>query len=275
MSHFDWLRAIDLLDPARASAGLTIFSTVATAPTPYTGRKPSYINQLTCCREGFSAGSKAFAAAYVRDIAPVASLVRFAGVLVVQPSFVAKTIPQLIAYAKTNPGAINMASGGVGSAQHLFGELFKAMARVDMVHVPYRGGGPALLDLLAGQVSLMFDTLPTSIDQIRAGKLRPLAVTAAERTELLPDTPAVNEFVLDYEAGGWVGIGAPRNTPAAIVNKLNTEINAALASPQVRARITDQTSIPFASSPAEFRKFIVEFTDKWAKVIRSADIKVG
>jgi len=248
---------------------------VATAPTPYTGRKPSYINQLTCCREGFSAGSKAFAAAYVRDIAPVASLVRFAGVLVVQPSFVAKTIPQLIAYAKTNPGAINMASGGVGSAQHLFGELFKAMARVDMVHVPYRGGGPALLDLLAGQVSLMFDTLPTSIDQIRAGKLRPLAVTAAERTELLPDTPAVNEFVLDYEAGGWVGIGAPRNTPAAIVNKLNTEINAALASPQVRARITDQTSIPFASSPAEFGKFIVEFTDKWAKVIRSADIKVG
>jgi tripartite-type tricarboxylate transporter receptor subunit TctC len=163
---------------------------------------------------------------FVRDIAPVASIVRGVGVLVVHPSVSAKSVPDLIAYAKANPGKINMASGGVGSPQHVYGELFKMMAGVDMLHVPYRGGAPALTDLLAGQVQVMFDTLITSIEHIRAGKLRPLAVTAATRVEVLPDIPTVGEFVSGYEAVGWQGVGAPRTTPVEIIDKLNKEINA-------------------------------------------------
>jgi tripartite-type tricarboxylate transporter receptor subunit TctC len=211
---------------------------------------------------------------FVRDIAPVASIVRGVGVLVVHPSVSAKSVPDLIAYAKANPGKINMASGGVGSPQHVYGELFKMMAGVDMLHVPYRGGAPALTDLLAGQVQVMFDTLITSIEHIRAGKLRPLAVTAATRVEVLPDIPTVGEFVPGYEAVGWQGVGAPRTTPVEIIDKLNKEINAGLADPRIKARITDLGYTVLASSPADFGRFITAYTEKWAKVIKFSGAKV-
>jgi tripartite-type tricarboxylate transporter receptor subunit TctC len=210
---------------------------------------------------------------FVRDIAPVASIVRGLGVLVVHPSFSAKSVPDLIAYAKANPGKINMGSGGVGSPQHVYGELFKMMAGVDMLHVPYRGGAPALTDLLAGQVQVMFDTLSTAIEHIRAGKLRPLAVTAATRVEVLPEIPTVGEFVPGYEAVAFQGIGAPRNTRPEIVDKLNREINAALADPKIKARLADLGSTPLAQSPGEFAKLIAADTEKWGKVIRAANIK--
>jgi tripartite-type tricarboxylate transporter receptor subunit TctC len=211
---------------------------------------------------------------FIRDIAPVASIVRTVGVLVVHPSVSAKSVPDLIAYAKANPGKINMASGGVGSAQHVYGELFKMMAGVDMLHVPYRGGAPALTDLLAGQVQVMFDTLITSIEHIRAGKLRPLAVTAATRVEVLPDIPTVGESVPGYEAVGWQGVGAPGTTPVAIINKLNKEINAGLADPRIKARIADLGYTVLASSPADFGRFIAAYTEKWAKVIKFSGAKV-
>ena len=210
----------------------------------------------------------------IRDIAPVASIYRGPAVLVVHPSFPAKTLPEFIAYLKANPGKVNMASGGVGTPQHLYGELFKKMAGVDMLHVAYRGGGPALTDLLAGHVPVMFDTLSTSIEHIRAGELRALAVTSATRSNVLPDVPAIAEVVPGYVATGWSGIGAPAKTPVAIVDKLNKEVNAVLADPKFTARLADLGYEPFASSPAEFDKFIVEFTDKWAKVIRAANITV-
>ena len=211
---------------------------------------------------------------FVRDIAPVASIIRGVGVLVVHPSVSARSVPDLIAYAKAHPGKINMASGGVGSPQHVYGELFKMMAGVDMLHVPYRGGAPALTDLLAGQVQVMFDTLVTSIEHIRAGKLRALAVTAATRVEVLSDIPAVGEFVPGYEAVGWQGVGAPRTTPVEIIDKLNKEINAGLADPRIKARIADLGYTVLASSPADFGKFIAAYTEKWAKVIRFAGAKV-
>ena len=211
---------------------------------------------------------------FVRDIAPVASIVRGVGVLVVHPSVSAKSVPDLIAYAKANPGKINMASGGVGSPQHVYGELFKMMAGVDMLHVPYRGGAPALTDLLAGQVQVMFDTLITSIEHIRAGKLRPLAVTSATRLEVLPDIPTVGEFVPGYEAVGWQGVGTPRNTPVEIIDKLNKATNAGLADPRVNARITDLGYTVFASSPADFGRFIAAYTEKWAEVIKFAGAKI-
>jgi tripartite-type tricarboxylate transporter receptor subunit TctC len=211
---------------------------------------------------------------FVRDIAPVASIVRGVGVLVVHPSFSAKSVPGLIAYAKANPGKINMGSGGVGSPQHVFGELFKMMAGVDMLHVPYRGGAPALTDLLAGQVQVMFDTLSTSIEHIRAGKLRPLAVTAATRLEVLPDIPTVSEFVPGYEAVGWQGVGAPRNTPVEIIDKLNKATNAGLADPRVKVRITDLSYTVFESSPADLGTFIAAYTEKWAKVIKFSGAKI-
>jgi tripartite-type tricarboxylate transporter receptor subunit TctC len=211
---------------------------------------------------------------FVRDIAPVASIVRGVGVLVVHPSVSAKSVPDLIAYAKANPGKINMASGGVGSPQHVYGELFKMMAGVDMLHVPYRGGAPALTDLLAGQVQVMFDTLITSIEHIRTGKLRPLAVTPATRVELLPDIPTVGEFVPGYEAVGWQGVGAPRTTPVEIIDKLNKEINAGLADPRIKARIADLGYTVLASSPADFGRFIAAYTEKWAKVIKFSGAKV-
>jgi tripartite-type tricarboxylate transporter receptor subunit TctC len=211
---------------------------------------------------------------FVRDIAPVASIYRAPAVLVVHPSFPAKSVPALIVYAKANPGKINMASGGVGSAAHVYGELFKMMAGVDMLHVPYRGGGPALADLLAGQVPLMFDTLATAIEHIRAGKLLALAVTSAMRSEVLPDIPTVGDFVPGYEGTGWQGVGAPRNTPAEIIDKLNKEINAGLADPRMKARIADLGGTVFASSPADFGTFIAAYTEKWAKVIKFAGAKV-
>jgi tripartite-type tricarboxylate transporter receptor subunit TctC len=211
---------------------------------------------------------------FIRDIAPVASIYSGSGVLVLHPSFPAKSVAELITYAKAHPGKINMASGGVGSAQHVYGELFKIMAEVKMLHVPYRGGGPALTDLLAGQVQLMFDTLATSIGHIRAGTLRPLAVTASKRVEVLPDVPPVADFVPGYEGTGWQGIGVRRGTPAEIIDKLNREINAGLADPQVKARIADLGATVFTSSPAEFGKYIADYTEKWARVIKSAGAKL-
>jgi len=211
---------------------------------------------------------------FVRDIVPVASVTRGLAVLVVLPSFPAKSVPELVALAKADPGKITMASGGIGGAAHVCGELFKMMTGVDMLHVPYRGGAPALTDLLAGQVQVMFDTLPTSIDHIRAGRLRALAVTTATRVQVLPDIPTVAEFVPGYEWIGWTGVGAPRNTPAEIIDKLNKEIGAALADPKIKARFADFGSTVFASSPAELDTFIAAYTDKWAKVIKFAGAKL-
>jgi tripartite-type tricarboxylate transporter receptor subunit TctC len=210
---------------------------------------------------------------FMRDIAPVASSHRGEGVLVVHPSFPAKTVPEFIAYAKANPGKIDMASGGVGSGQHIWGELFKMLAGVDMLHVPYRGGGPALAALLAGQTPVMFDTLATSIGHIKAGSLRALAVIGATRSEVLPDIPTVGEFVPGYEANGWGGVGAPKNTPAEIIDTLNREINAALADPAIRSRIADLGSVPMPMMAGDFAKFIAAETEKWAKVVKFAGIK--
>ena len=210
---------------------------------------------------------------FARDIAPIASIYQAPAILVVHPSFPAKSVPELIAYAKANPGKVNMASGGVASAQHVYGELFKMMAGIDMQHVPYRGGGPALADLLAGQVPLMFDTFATSIGHVKAGTLRALAVTSVTRSSALPDVPAVAEFVPGFEGIGWQGIGAPRGTPAAIVEKLNKEINASLDDPRMKARFADLGATAFVSTPAEFATFFGVYTEKWTKVIRAANIK--
>src|SRR5262245_11513428 len=210
---------------------------------------------------------------FTRDIAPVATITRQAQVMVVNPSFPAKTVPEFIAYAKTNPRKLNMASGGTGTGQHLTGELFKLMAGINMLHVPYRGGAPAITDLIAGQVQVMFTSPPGMIEYITAGKLRALAVTTATRSEALPDVPPMGDFVPGFEATTWFGVGAPMNTPPEIVHKLNTEINAALADPRMKARISDMGAAPFVSSPAEFGKLLADETDKWAKVIRAANIK--
>jgi tripartite-type tricarboxylate transporter receptor subunit TctC len=210
---------------------------------------------------------------FMSDIASVAGIIRAPHVMEVNPSFPAKTVPEFIAYAKANPGRINMASGGVGSSNHLSGELFKAMTGVDMVHVPYRGASPALTDLLAGQVHMLFGSMASSIEYIRAGKLRPLAVTTATRSQALPDTPAVSEFVPGYEASGWYGVGAPKNTPIEIVNILNKEINTALADPKIQTRLADLGGKLLTGSPAEFGKVIADETAKWGKVIRAANIK--
>jgi len=210
---------------------------------------------------------------FIRDIAPVASIIRTPFVMAVNPTVPAKTVPEFIAYAKTSPGKINYASAGTGTSTHLTGELFKMMAGIDMVHVPYRSGGPALTDLLGGQVQVYFATTVSSIGYIRAGKLRALAVTTATRSEALPEIPTVAEFVPGYEASGWVGIGAPKNTPVEIIEKLNREINAGLADPEIKARLADIGTTPFAGSSADFGKFIAEETEKWGKVIRAANIK--
>lgn len=212
---------------------------------------------------------------FVRDIAPVASISREPNVMEVHPSLPVKSIPEFIAYAKSNPGKINIASAGAGSSGHLAGELFKLMTGIDMVHVPYRGGAPALTDLLGGRVQAMITAMASSIEHIRAGRLRALGVTTAERSEALPDVPAVGEFVQGYEASAWTGIGAPRDTPAEVVNTLNAAVNAVLAEPKVRARISELGASVFAGSPAGFGKFIIDETEKWAKVIRAANIKAG
>ena len=210
---------------------------------------------------------------FIRDTAPVASIASIPLVLEVNPSVPATTVPELIAYAKANPGKINMASGGNGSPLHVAGELFKMMAGVDMVHVPYRGEALALPDLISGQVQVMFGVMPASLGYIRAGKLRALAVTTARRAEILPDVPTVSEFLPGYEARGWYGVVVPKATPVEIVEKLNSEINAALADPNMKKRLTELGVAVFAGSPADFGKFIADETEKWGKVIRAANIR--
>jgi tripartite-type tricarboxylate transporter receptor subunit TctC len=209
----------------------------------------------------------------IGDIAPVAGIFRGPFVMLVNPSFPAKTLAEFIAYAKANPGKINMASAGNGTAPHLAGELFKMMTGVDMVHVPYRGVAPALTDLLGGQVQVMFASMLSSIEYIRDGKLRPLAVTGATRWDALPDLPTVDELLPGYEASAWFVIGAPRNTPAEIVDKLNHEINAGLVDPKMKARLTDLGGTVMAGSPADFARLIGAETEKWGKVIKAANIK--
>jgi tripartite-type tricarboxylate transporter receptor subunit TctC len=211
---------------------------------------------------------------FIRDIAPVAGVVRLPNVMEVNPSFPAKTVPEFIAYANANPGKINMGSPGNGTSQHLSGELFKMMTGVDMVHVPYRGSAQSLGDLLGGQVQVSFDPLAASIEYIKSGKLRALAVTTAVRSEALPDLPTVGDFVPGYEASGWNGVCAPRNTPVEIIEKLNKEINAGLADPKVRARLAELGLTTLAGSSAEFGKLIAEETEKWGKVVRATNIKL-
>jgi len=206
---------------------------------------------------------------FIRDMAPVASIIRNALVIVVHPSLPAKTVPEFIAYAKANPRKLNMASPGNGTPNHVSGELFNMMTGVEMVHVPYRSGGPALTDLLAGQVHVMFPATVSSIEYIRAGRLRALAVTTATRSELLPDIPTVAEFVAGYEASNWFGICAPKATPAEIVEKLNKEINASLADPSIKARLADLGGDVLALSPADFGKLIAEDTEKWGDAHQS------
>jgi len=210
---------------------------------------------------------------FLRDIAPVASLIRQAQILLANPSVAAKTVPELIAYAKANPGKITMASAGIGSTGHLVGEFFKMTAGVDFVHVPYRGAGPALTDLLGGQVMISFAGIAGSIEYIRTGKLRALAVTTAVRSEALPNVPTVGEFVPGFEAGDWLGMGAPRNTPPEIIDRLNKEIAAALADPKIKARFADLGGTALVLTPAEFGKLLADETEKWGKVIRAANIK--
>jgi tripartite-type tricarboxylate transporter receptor subunit TctC len=210
---------------------------------------------------------------FIRDIAPVAGIFRVPQVMEVNPSVPVKTVSEFIAYAKANPGKVNMASAGIGSAHHVAGELFKFMTGVDMVHVPYRGTTPALTDLLAGQAQVMFDVTPSSTPHIRAGKLRALAVTTATRADVLPEIPIMGDFVPGYEASAWLGFGAPKDTPAAIIGKLNREVNAGLADPAIKTRIADLGGTVLAISPSEFGKLITDETEKWAKVVKFANIK--
>ena len=210
---------------------------------------------------------------FIRDIAPVASIIRFPSIMVVNPSVPAKTLPEFIAYAKSNPGKINMASSGIGTAPHIFGELFKMMAGVNLVHVPYRSIAAAMTDLISGQVQVMFVTTAASKDYVKAGTLIALAVTSLTRLEELPNIPAVGEVLSRYDASIWFGIGAPKATPAEIVDKLNTEVNAALADPKMKARLADLGGDMLAYSPADFGKLIADETEKWSKVIRALNIK--
>jgi len=210
---------------------------------------------------------------FIRDTAPVASIASIPLIMEVNPSVPAKTVPEFIAYAKANPGKINMASGGSGTPAHVAGELFKMMAGINMVHVPYRGEGLALPDLISGQLQALFGVMPASLGYIKAGKLRALAVTTAKRQELLPDVPTAGEFLPGYEARGWYGIVGPKATPVNIIEKLNQEINAALADPSMKTRLTDLGCAVFAGSPADFGKFIAEETEKWAKVVKFSGAK--
>ena len=210
---------------------------------------------------------------FISDLAPVAGLVRFPNVMTVNASFPAKTVPEFIAYAKANPAKLNQGSSGRGTTQHLAGELFKMMTGVNFTHVPYRGAAPALTDLLSGQVQVLFEPLPPSIEHIRAGTLRGLAVTTRARSPALPDVPTVGEFVPGYEASGWNGILAPKNTPIDIIEKLNGVINAGLADPKIKTRLADLGATTLAGSSADFGKLISDETEKWARVIRTANIK--
>jgi len=210
---------------------------------------------------------------FLRDIDPVAGLIRFPDVVDVNLALPVRTIPELIAYAKANPGALNFGSSGVGSTLHVAGELFKMMAGVDIVHVPYRGGAPAMIDLIGGRVQLIFDNVPTSVEFIRSNKIRPLAVTSAARIELFPDLPTVADFVPGYEASAWYGIGAPKGTPTEIVDRLNREVNAILAEPATKARLAELGASLLPGSPADFGKLVTDETGKWGSVIRFAGIK--
>jgi tripartite-type tricarboxylate transporter receptor subunit TctC len=210
---------------------------------------------------------------FIRDIAPVAGIIRYPLVVQVNPSFPAKTVPEFISYAKSNPGKVSYGSGGIGTSIHVASELFKLMAGVDMIHVPYRGGAPAMTDLIGGQIQVVFNPVPESMEHIKAGKLRPLAVTSATRSEVLPDVPTVGDFVPGFEASALQGIGAPKDTPAEIVEKLNKEINAGLADRKLKARFADLGATVFVVSPADFGKFIAEETEKWGKVIKFAGAK--
>jgi tripartite-type tricarboxylate transporter receptor subunit TctC len=211
---------------------------------------------------------------FIRDIAPVAGLTRVPNVMEVNPAVPAKTVQELIDYAKANPAKVNLASSGHGTSVHLSGELFKMMTGLNLLHVPYRGSAPALTDLISGQVQLMFDNMPSSIEHIRAGKLRALAVTTAMRSPELPDVPTVAETVPGYEASAWFGMGAPKGTPPDIINKLNQAINTALADPNIQARLRDLGGAPMAGTPADFGKVIADETDKWSKVVKAVGVKV-
>ena len=210
---------------------------------------------------------------FIRDIAPVASIMRVPLVMEVNPSVPVKTVPEFIAYAKANPGKVNYASAGIGTPQHVSAEMFKMMTGVEMVHVPYRGAAPALTDLIGGQVQVMIDTTPASMQHIRSGRLRPLAVTTAARADVLPDLPTVGDFVPGYEATSWFGIGAPKDTPPEVVATLNKEINAAIADPKIKARLIDLGGTVLPGSPADFGKLIAAETEKWAKVIKFSGAK--
>jgi tripartite-type tricarboxylate transporter receptor subunit TctC len=210
---------------------------------------------------------------FIRDIAPVASILRTPNVMLVNPSLPARSVPEFITYAKANPGKVSFASAGIGSGSHMSGELFKMMTRLDIVHVPYRGGGPALADLIGGQVQLMFPGTTASMTYIKAGTLRALGVTSAKRLDVLPDIPAVGDFVPGYESSLMDGLGAPRNTPVEIIDVLNKEINNGLADPTLKARFADLSGTPLPGSPADFGRLIAEETEKWARVIRFARIK--
>ena len=211
---------------------------------------------------------------FLTDIVPIAGLIRVPNVMEVNPTIPASTVSEFITYAKANPGKINMASAGIGTSVHLSGELFKAMTGVDLLHVPYRGAAPALTDMIGGQVHVMFDNLPSSISHLRSGKLRPLAVTTAIRSDVLPDVPTVAETVPGYEASAWFGIGAPKGTPAAIINLLNREVNDALADPKLKARLVDLGGVPMPGSAADFGLLVKAETEKWAKVVKFSGAKV-
>jgi tripartite-type tricarboxylate transporter receptor subunit TctC len=210
---------------------------------------------------------------FIRDIVPVASIVRTPHVMVINPSVPVKTVSEFIAYAKANPGKLNFGSAGNGSSIHMAGELFKIMTGVNMVHVPYRGGAPAITDLLGGQIQVVFDTTPNSMAHIKAGRLRALAVTTATRSEALPDIPTVGESVSDYEVSSWWGVGVPKGTPVEIVDKLNAAINAGLADPEITARLGELGGVPLAGSPSDFSKLIADETRKWAKVVKFSGAK--
>jgi tripartite-type tricarboxylate transporter receptor subunit TctC len=211
---------------------------------------------------------------FIRDIAPCAAIMQVPNLFLVNPSMAASSIPELIAYAKANPGKLNMASAGVGGVSHVSGELFKMMAGIDMVHVPYRGGTAALTDLLGGQVQVMFSSIPASVGYVKEGRVRALAVTSRMRAEALPDIPTLGEFLPGFEASGLYGLGAPRNTPAEIIERLNREVNVALADTQMKARLADLGGSRLSGSPADFGRLITEETEKWAKVIRAANIRL-
>jgi tripartite-type tricarboxylate transporter receptor subunit TctC len=250
-----------------AATNLAAEAAARAAPDGYTlllVASPNFINATLYGNLNFN---------FLRDIAPVASIARAPFVMVVTPSFPAKTVPEFIAYAKANPGKINMASGGTGTLSHFSGELFKMMTGVDMLHVPYRTDTLALTDMISGRADVIFDPVTTSLDHIRAGRLRAMAVTTAAPLELLPDVPTVGQSVPGYEVTGWAGIGAPRDTPAAILDALNAAINAGLADAKLKGRLIDIGALPIAVSPADYGKIFVSETEKWAKVIKFAGIK--